>query len=178
MWTSQGACVVVGVILAKRAGLLAWDERKLLAWVITELSRINHLESEYSMSADDLINAYYGEQFGNVLRIKGLVDARKNGMDVYTIPDSKPHNSFTIRHEYDCNKMYLAVTPFRNWCTKNALEYHGVMEILQRDLGAKPCKVRMLKGTTGDINPCHALQLTFKVAEEGDESVDYEATLG
>jgi len=178
MWTSQGACVVVGVILAKRAGLLAWDERKLLAWVIMELSRINHLESEYSMSADDLINAYYGEQFGNVLRIKGLVDARKNGMDVYTIPDSKPHNSFTIRHEYDCNKMYLAVTPFRNWCTKNALEYHGVMEILQRDLGAKPCKVRMLKGTTGDINPCHALQLTFKVAEEGDESVDYEATLG
>ena len=86
------------------------------------------------------------------MRIKSTADSRVkdgSGLDeVHVLPEKSPHYSVVGRYETDINKLYLLVTPFKEWCGRQQYNYQEVYETMQKVFGATKEKIRFGKGTS------------------------------
>lgn len=149
-WSAQGAVVMAALVLARDAGLLTYDPATLYKWIV-ELIKANKADATGSVvSIDTLINDFVNEHYGNILWIKSTEDLRGangNGLDSLVVPEMQPRTQLVARYETDIKKLYIALKPLRNWCTKQRLNYDSVTNQLAEKFDAKKVKIRMGKGT-------------------------------
>ena len=142
---------ITGLMVAKRAGLIDYDIKPIVEWVVGAVKNIKSQVQSMDVSAESTLTNYLAENWNNVLRISSTQDARslpKDEVEHLVIPDATPRMHFIARHEYDINMLYLYTDPFKAWCVKKQVDYAGLVDSLKRGrTKAKIDKKRMGKGT-------------------------------
>lgn len=176
-WSHQVACTLTGLIFAKRAGLINFDLKLLMKWIIQELLA-KAKESAESMqgTVEDILTDYIAENYNNMLRIDSTQDVRRdaNGIEKASLPEASPRGTLVMRYEYDVKKLYILPKPFKDWCVKHQTNYSGVIDSL-REGPTKAVKVkqRLGKGTHVNLPPTDVwvLDCTHFMDEEREEKI-------
>lgn len=178
IWSAGTAAAIVGTILAKEAGLIdTWEVDNLVKWAVGRLRVLKVTEQELNLDVDQIVNDYYAHYQGAIMRIKSTADARlKDGSgieDVHILPEKNPHYSVVGRYETDINRLYLLVSPFKDWCIKQQFDHQEVYETMQKVFGATKEKIRFGKGTSMKGLPNGwAICLPFNPPEEREAEVN------
>lgn len=164
-WSVQGAVTVTALILAREAGLLSYDPARLYAWVVALIKANKADATEAIIPIDVLINDYINENYGNVLWIKSTDDLRgahnKSGLDNLVIPDLQPRTKLVARYETDLKRLHLPMRPFKQWCTRQRLNFDTVVKQIEEKLGGQKTRIRIGKGTKMDLPPVTVLSMDF-----------------
>jgi len=126
-------------------------------------------------SAEQTLNDYMNDHYGNVLWIRSTDDLRKqngNGLDTLVIPDVNPRARLVARYETDLKRAYLVPKPLREWCGKQQINYAAFIESLTEKMGAKKSKMRLSKGTHMNLPPTDVIIvncLVEQTQEDNDE---------
>ena len=182
-WSSQVANVVAGLMFAKRAGLVNFDIKGLVRWIIDDLL-VKATEAVDNMrgSVEDILTDYIAENYNNMLRIDSTQDVRRdaNGIEKASLPEASPRGMLVMRYEYDVKRLYMLPKPFKDWCIKHQINYSGVIENLKESkTSAHKAKVRLGKGTHVNLPPTDVwiLDCTHFMDDEREETIAAQAIL-
>jgi len=182
-WSSQVACVVTGLIFAKRAGLINFDTKGLVKWIITDLL-VSAKDSADGMrgTVEDVLTDYIAENYNNMLRIDSTQDVRRdaNGIEKASLPEASPRGTLVMRYEYDTKRLFILPKPFKDWCAKHQINYSGVIESLRDGrTNAQKMKQRLGKGTHVNLPPTDVwvLDCTHFMDDEREETIAAQAVL-
>ena len=150
---------IMGLMVAKHAGLINFDIPAVVKWVVGVTSGIKEQSKAMDVDAETTLVNFISENYNNILRIKSTDDARsKTDLDHLVIPDATPRVSFIIRYEYDEKMMYIYQAPLKEWCVKHQINYDGLVSSLKKGKSkAKIDKKRMGKGTRMSLPPVDVL---------------------
>jgi len=150
---------IMGLMVAKHAGLLNFDIPSVVKWVVGVTSGIKEQTKAMDVDAETTLVNFISENYNNILRIKSTDDARsKTDLDHLVIPDATPRVSFIIRYEYDEKMMFIYQAPLKEWCVKHQINYDGLVSSLKKGKSkAKIDKKRMGKGTRLSLPPVDVL---------------------
>tara|TARA_A100001388_G_scaffold277315_1_gene267971 strand:- start:1734 stop:4454 length:2721 start_codon:yes stop_codon:yes gene_type:complete len=143
-WSAFMACSMTGILLAKKAGLLNYDTKKLFSFVIDLLKKNLNASNDMGSSVTELLNDYIHEHYSNVLWIKSTDDARTDSL---VIPEAYPKVRLIARYETDLKRAYLLPKPLKRWCGVQQIDYSSFIQDLKTKLNAKSGTVRLSKGT-------------------------------
>jgi hypothetical protein len=154
---------IVGLIVAKRAGLINYDTKKITDWLVDVVSKSKAEVSNMDVSAEGTLSNYIAENWNSILRIESTQDSRtlkKDEIDHLVIPDATPRVQFVARYEYDVKMLYLYLNPLKEWCVKKQVNYEGLLDALKRGrTKAKIEKKRMGKGTRMSMPALYVLHV-------------------
>jgi len=159
-WSAFVTNTMAGLMLAKKAGLVDYDIKKLFKWAINMLKYSKNYVSGMNTSVEETLNDYIMEHYSNVLWIKSTDDLRKKdnaGMDSLIVPEALPRGQMVARYETDLKRAYLLPKPLRVWCGEQQINYASFVEDLQKKLGATKIKMRLSKGTHMQLPPTTVL---------------------
>ena len=159
-WSAFATNTMAGLMLAKKAGLIDYDIKKLFKWTINMLKNNKNYVSGMNTSVEETLNDYIMEHYSNVLWIKSTDDLRKKdnaGMDSLIVPEALPRGQMVARYETDLKRAYLLPKPLRVWCGEQQINYASFVEDLQKKLGATKIKMRLSKGTHMQLPPTTVL---------------------
>ena len=148
IWAASAAVTLTGAKLAKHWGLWDVNVDNLMRWTIRQLKARREGMREMELDIDDVINQYYADNRGAIMRLRSTKDARTGDIEELVHPDSMPFHHWVGRHEYDVNKLFLMITPFKRWCIEQQYHYGTMVELIKRDLQGEIIKKQMGKGTT------------------------------
>jgi hypothetical protein len=170
-WVAQAATTLAGLLIAKTIKLHNFDMDALFAWTVKTLKDKKVEAAQYNVKVEDLVANYIAENIRGVLRIKSTTDARgindPSGADVMSVPDATPMYRWVARHEYDQNRLFLLLNPFKKWLAQQQLDYNEMETLIFKEMNGKKEKVRLGKGTRLNIPPSYAIVLTW-----ADNAVD------
>ena len=147
-WSAQVTGSICGLILARQAGLLDFSIEPVFNWAIEEAKGNKLRSDDMSSSAQQILNDYINEHWGNVLWIKSTDDARsKDGTDPLVIAESMPKGKLIARYEVDTKKVYLVPKPLKEWCGKQQINYESLIEDFINDMEGVRGNTRLSKGT-------------------------------
>lgn len=157
-----GATGITGLIIAKRIGLVTYEIAPIVQWLITTMKQAKDKIGDMNTGVETLLNNYLAENYNNILRIKSTDDSRglKNEVDMLVIPDGTPRIALVARYEYDIKRLYLMIKPFKDWCSKQHLNYNEIEKQLAAGITrAVREKKRMSKGTRMNLPSDYVLAL-------------------
>jgi hypothetical protein len=162
-WSSQVSCVVTGIMVAKKAGLVEFDVKRLVNWIVYDLLK-SAKEGSESMKegVETVLTDYLSENYNNILRITSNQDVRKdsNGIEKAILPEASPRMVLVGRYEYDVKRLYLLPKPFKEWCAKYQINYSGLIDGLKEGkTNARKMKQRLGKGTHVNLPPVDVIML-------------------
>ena len=173
-YSAIAACSITGLIIAKRLGLITFKIAPIVEWLIHTMKETKIAGGDLKVGVDSLLNNYLAENYNNILRIKSTDDARnpKGDVDVLIIPDSTPRISLVARYEYDIKMLYLMLKPFKDWCSKQHLNFGSVeSQLAAGKTKAAREKKRMGKGTR--LNLPSDWVLALDCSEFMDEETEF-----
>jgi hypothetical protein len=153
---------IAGLILAKEAGLINYQIAPVVKWLLGAMGLAREQAASMNVDAETTLTDYLVENWNNVLRIKSTDDARasNNGLDHLIIPDATPRISMLARYEYDIRMLFLYPKPLKEWCSKQQINYQGLLDALKRGrTKAKVVKKRMAKGTNMSLPATDVIQV-------------------
>ena len=99
---------IMGLMVAKHAGLINFDIPAVVKWVVGVTSGIKEQSKAMDVDAETTLVNFISENYNNILRIKSTDDARsKTDLDHLVIPDATPRVSFIIRYEYEIGRAHV-----------------------------------------------------------------------
>ncbi len=161
-YSAIGADSITGLIIAKRLGLVSYEISPIVAWLIKTMKQAKARVGDLDTGMDTILNNYLAENYNNILRIKSTDDSRgiKGDTDMLVIPDGTPRISLVARYEYDVKKLYLMIKPFKDWCSKQHLNYNEIeKQLAAGTTRAVREKKRMSKGTRMNLPSDYVLAL-------------------
>jgi hypothetical protein len=161
-WSAGAAADLTGVLIAKKLGLVNYDTNKLFKFIIKILKENKHMASDMNSSAAELLNDYFHENWGSILKIKSTDDLRKgqdNGLDSLVIPELDPKIRLVGRYETDVKRAYLIPKPLKAWCGKHQINYAAFVQDLKSEFGASSSKMRLTRGTTTQLPPTNVISI-------------------
>ena len=159
-WSMLVAATITGLILAKRAGLIDFDTKKVTKWALKQLAENKRQVEDMNASVEVLLNDYFHEHWNNVLWIKSTEDRRTGEPsqgDIVVIPEMMAKGKLVARYETDLKRAYLILKPLKAWCGEQQINYGAFVHDLKSKLGAKKSKVRLAKGTHMNLPPTDVL---------------------
>tara|TARA_R110000824_G_scaffold131178_2_gene293143 strand:- start:77 stop:1537 length:1461 start_codon:yes stop_codon:yes gene_type:complete len=173
-WSAGASADLTGILIAKKLGLLNYDTNKLFRFIVKLLKENKNSVEDMNSPAIEILNDYFHENWGSILKIKSTDDLRKgqkNGLDNLVIPELDPKVRLVGRYEIDTKIAFLSPKPLRAWCGKQQLNYPSFKQELEDDFGAKIVKVRLTKGTNTRLDATWCLAIDCSRADVG-ENVD------
>ena len=161
-WSAGAAATVTGVIIANKLGLIAYDTKKLMAYVVRLLKENKNGVNDMNSSVTDTLNDYIHENWGSILKIKSTDDLRKqndNGLDSLVIPELDPKIRLVGRYETDIKRVYLIPKPLKAWCGRQQINYGSFVQDLKDKFEGKTIKMRLTKGTPTQLPPSTVLSV-------------------
>jgi hypothetical protein len=180
-WSAQITADIVGLLVARHAGLIKYDVSKVFTWVLDVLLPQNKRSSmNLESSAFEVMSNFLNEHIDNILRIKSTFDGRsKNNMDTLVIPEQIARGRLVVRYETDTHKYYIVPKELKNWCGGQQINYAHLLEQLRMTCRCKQIKMRLYKGTNLKLPAAYALRLEFppdtiieRVEGDGSSSTD------
>jgi hypothetical protein len=166
-WSAQAACVITGLLIAKRLKFIQYDIKALIDWVVEYLRDYKDDDvNMYNHDAMQVVSDYFYANVNDFLRIRNADDGRSDRtgqrdiLEHLVVPEAMPRVAMLGRLETDSNTLYLMPKPFRSWCADRQIDYNGIIKEL-RDMpcGAKVVSKRMGKGTKLNMPPMSVLML-------------------
>ena len=174
-WSAHIAASIAGLIIAKRAGLVTWDTKKVFKWVMdTLLPQNKHSASAINASVHDIMNDFFSEHISNILQIQSTQDNRKvhdNGMDDLVIPDTFARGMLVARYETDTKLFYVLPKVLKKWCGELQINYAHLVKQIKEHCEGKRMKKRLSTGTKLDLPSADVLVMKFDIDDE-EESGD------
>jgi len=165
-WSAQAACVITGLLIAKRMKYVQYDVKGLIDWVVDYLKEYKEEDvNMYNHDAMQVVSDYFYAHVNDFLRIRDSSDGRAGPgradvLDHLVVPEAMPRVALLGRLETDTNTLYLMPKPFRAWCADKQIDYNGVIrELRTMPCGAKVVSKRMGKGTKLNLPPVSVLML-------------------
>ena len=148
-WSVLVSATVTGLILAKRAGLVNYDTKKVFKWGVEQLKENKRQVEDMSVGVEEVLNDYIHEHWSNVLWIKSTDDLRKqeDGVTSLIIPEALPRGKLVARYETDLKRAYLIPKPLKAWCGEQQINYNSFIQDLKTKLGADNTTMRLSKVT-------------------------------
>jgi len=174
-WSAGAACTLSALIICRNLGLLPYKSKPVYKWILEVLRTNKKGIEDMTHSAEQTLNDYMNDHYGNVLWIRSTDDLRKqngNGLDTLVIPDVNPRARLVARYETDLKRAYLVPKPLREWCGKQQINYAAFIESLTEKMGAKKSKMRLSKGTHMNLPPTDVIIvncLVEQTQEDNDE---------
>jgi len=167
-WSVLATTTIVGLIMAKRAGLIQYDTSKVFSWIIERLKENKRQVADMSISVEETLNDYIHEHWSNVLWIKSTDDLRKQDGDVTSlvIPEALPRGKLVARYETDLKRVYLIPKPLKAWCGEQQINYNSFIHDLKTKLGATSTKMRLSKGTHMNLPVTHVVAVDCSIENE------------
>ena len=165
-WSAGAACTLTALYICKSMGLLPYKTKKVYKWILGVLEDNKRSVADMSSSAEQVLNDYLNDHYGNVLWIKSTDDLRKtnkNGLDELVIPDLNPRARLVARYETDVKRAYLVPKPLREWCGKHQVNYASFVQDLKSKMSAKKSKMRLSKGTHLQLPPTDVIVVDCSV---------------
>lgn len=172
-WSLAGTMPIVGILIANKLGFVSYDTKKLFAWVVEVLKHNKRMTNDLTASAEQVLNDYIHEHWGNVLWIKSTDDLRgkvDNGaLDSLITPELLPRGKLVARYETDIKTAYLLPKPLKAWCVSQQIHYGSLLGELKDKMGMQRRKVRLSKGTNMSLPPADCLIVRCDIqAADGD----------
>jgi hypothetical protein len=165
-WVAQGATTLAGLLIAKSIKLHNFNMDALFRWKVQILKDKKAEAQQYSVKIEDLIANYIAENIRGVLRIKSTTDARgindPSGADAMVIPDATPMYRWVARHEYDQNRLFLLINPFKKWLAAQQLDYNEMVQLIFKEMNGVKDRVRLGRGTRLSIPLSYVIVLTWE----------------
>lgn len=165
-WVAQAATTLSGLLVAKKIKLHNYDLDALFLWVVKTLREQKAEAAQYHIKIEDLIANYIAENIRGVLRIKSTADARgindPSGADVMSVPDAVPMYRWVARHEYDQNRLFLLINPFKKWLAAQQLDYNEMSQLIIKEMHGVKDRVRLGRGTRLSIPLSYVIVLTWE----------------
>jgi hypothetical protein len=176
-WSVGATVTLVGLILARRIGLLNYDIPKVQEWIVGVLIENKLRTADMAVSIEQTLIDYVYEHYDNILRIKSTSDLRKQDgseIDSIIIPEANARNQLVARYETDVKKLYILPKPFRIWCTKQQINYTALVSDMIEKMGAVKKTMRLDKGTKLDLGatPVIVVQFSQGIPDETSDTTD------
>lgn len=153
-WSVLATVGIVGLMIAKKAGLISFDTAPTANWIVDLMKRSKETVLEMGGDAESILTDFLAENYNNILRIKSTDDARRGatGLDHLITPDALPRLGLVARYEYDIKRLYVLPKPLKEWCGKQQINYSGFIDGLRSGrTQARSDKQRMGKGTNMNL---------------------------
>ena len=171
-WSAGAACALTALIICRKLGLLEYDTKPVYKWILHVLKLNKNTVSDMSDSAEQTLNDYMNEHWGNVLWIKSTDDLRKqnnNGLDTLVVPDANPRVRLVARYETDIKRAYLVPKPLKEWCGRQQINYSSFVDNLKTNMKATKSKVRLSRGTHMRLPPTDVIIVDFDVSQDDED---------
>ena len=159
-WSAGATAAVTGMLIAKRIGLIEYDNERFFKYVLGLLHENKASSDDLISSTADVLNDFVHEHWGSILKIKSTDDMRKsqgNGLDDLVIPESDPRVRLVGRYETDVKKLYLIPKVLKAWCGAQQINYSSLIQELKDRFKGKAMKIRLTKGTSTKMPLAHVL---------------------
>ena len=178
---------IMGLMMAKQAGLITYDIKPVVQWLIEIVKGVKSQAKSMDVDAETTLTNFLAENWNNILRIKSTDDSRSvkhDDAEHLIIPDATPRMTFIARYEYDLKMLFVYPNPLREWCVKRQVNYEGFVDSLKRGrTKAKIDKKRMGKGTRMSLPSLDVLWVNCKdfidddIEEEIASAAEHKAAL-
>ena len=159
-WSAGSTVAVTGMLIAKRMGLIDYDNECFFKYVLGLLRENKASSNDLISSTSDVLNDFVHEHWGSILKIKSTDDLRKghdNGMDGLVIPEFDPRVRLVGRYETDVKKLYIVPKVLKSWCANQQINYSSLIQDLKDNFNGKTLKIRLTKGTPTQMPPSHVM---------------------
>jgi len=166
-WSAQAACAIGGLVFAKRAGLVNFDVKPVLSWVVNDLLVKNRRATEEMVRLpEDIMADFFSEHISNILQIKSSTDSRStdNRMDLdetLIIPEQVARGKLVARYETDTKKFFVKTNELRAWCADMQYNYGQLVIGLKQYHEGVYKKVRLMKGTNMSMPATDVVVMRF-----------------
>jgi hypothetical protein len=182
-WSMLAAAPITGLMLAKRAGLINWQIKPVVEYIISVMDNARDTVTGMGGDVQSILTDYWAENYNNVLRIKST-DNRSSGvntgLDHLIQPEASPRAQLIARYEYDVKRLYLLPKPIKEWCAKHQINYSGLVDGLKSGpTQAKFLVKRLGAGTNINLPPAGVWEIdcsTF-LTDETEETIAAGALL-
>jgi len=127
-WSSVVACNMFGGRLAMRLDLFDWDAKPIYNFATDMLMGMRKDIAPPLSDVGTIIGSYINASMQNIVVVNDAVDARSNR---FALPVLEPRGELNIRYEPDTKKMYLAVGPFRTFCSIRQINFKETVKELE-----------------------------------------------
>tara|TARA_R100001129_G_scaffold118833_2_gene82305 strand:- start:1231 stop:4026 length:2796 start_codon:yes stop_codon:yes gene_type:complete len=167
-WSAHISATMVGLIIAKRLGLISFNVKNIFKWVIEVLLPQNKRNTEISnVSVFDTMNNFFIEHISNILQIKSTQDNRSkvqnNGLDALVIPEAFARGKLVARYETDTQLFYVVPKILKSWCGELQINYSHLLKQITEHCEGRRAKVRLGKGTSLNLPPADVLVMKFAI---------------
>ena len=182
-WSMLAAAPITGLMLAKRAGLISWQVKPIVQYIISVMDNARDAMSGMGGDVQSILTDYWAENYNNVLRIKSTdkhMGESATGLDHLVQPEASPRGQMVARYEYDVKKLYLLPKPFKEWCAKHQINYSGLVDGLKSGpTQAKSLVKRLGAGTHINLPPasCWEIDCSTFLTDETEETIAAGALL-
>ena len=159
-WSAGATVTVTGMLIAKRIGLIDYDNERFFKYVLGLLKENRGTSNDLISSTADVLNDFVHEHWGSILKIKSTDDMRKNhgnGIDQLVIPEFDPRVRLVGRYETDVKKLYIVPKVLKAWCAHQQINYSSLVQDFKDNFNGKSMKMRLTKGTPTDLHPAHVM---------------------
>ena len=162
-WVRTIGAIVCAGLIVKKLGLVEFSPDRIYAW-IKEYVRQHRFGMSVSNNASEIENLarFYNDHISCCLPVAGpFVAGRQLNMDI------RPVGKLYMRREQSTLKLFMAISPLRDWCIKNGIHFKGLVDVLFAK-GVIKSKTRYI--TLGAGTPLSAGQtrcLEIDLAHEG-----------
>jgi hypothetical protein len=159
-WSAGSTAAVTGMLIAKRIGLIDYDNERFFKYVLGLLKENKATSDDLISSTADVLNDFVHEHWGSILKIKSTDDLRKghdNGLDGLVIPEFDPRVRLVGRYETDVKKLYIVPKVLKAWCADQQINYSSLIQDFKDNFNGKTLKIRLTKGTPTQMPPSHVL---------------------
>lgn len=161
-------CSFAGAFIAKQLGLFDISINRVIKWSLDKYLETRTSISDSKSDPESLISAFINENRNNILIIDGSIRKSATG-SVPIAPRLEPKGNLLIRWEPDTDMLYILLSPFVKWASKNQINIREITEDIQARYGITmmATKKRMGKGTALDIGAARVYEIPFAKAKLG-----------
>ena len=164
-WSAQAATIYVGLLIAKKLGLIKWDLDNLYGWIIRKLNSEKSALQEMNVDIHELMAEFYNDNVRSILRLDNSGDMSPEMLNILG-PDSTPSHNLVGRHEYSSGIFYFRPSVFKTWCSRKGYHYDSLLELIYDSAEGRKTKLRLGKGTKFVTNPQHVIEMRWVVNDE------------
>jgi len=156
-WSATAASNIAGIRIAKRLGLIDWDLKAIFKWVCEMLTVLRKDVLPPIDADNEVLGNFLMGRMDNILIVNDGVDRRSK---MQGIPILEPKQEVMVRYEPDTQKVYIAVSAFRRYCSLRNISYRETLKKLKgQGLYIDTELKRMTKGMPMSVTPVRAMVL-------------------
>jgi len=161
-WSGGCAAILTGASVAKEAGIINYDLKKLYKWVVSMLTTVKAFVDDSTASVQTLVTEFAAENWGNILKIKSTESGRNaEGITSMVVPEKDPR-MLVARFEPDTEMLYIVPKYFKTWLGEQKLDYTSTLAGMEQQMGAKKITMRITKGTNFNLPATRAVAVKLE----------------